>query len=214
MLGVMFSGRHDLETMKCSDGSFFIDRDGTHFRHILNYLRDGEDVIESFPKSSEAVKELHREAKYYQLDDLVVALSPLVREVSVVSQDDISAKITSSSASYDTDYYTGGSFSVSYQSKQAISYKLKNMKRLSFCYIKFIHPVSFIDCDLSNTSFSSCSFESDVTFKDCTLDNTTFNYIYGLVTNTHNVSFTGSKTDKTSFDDNLRTALQSAGKIQ
>ena len=29
MLGVMFSGRHDLETMQCKDGSFFIDRDGT-----------------------------------------------------------------------------------------------------------------------------------------------------------------------------------------
>ena len=34
MLGVMFSGRHDLETMQCKDGSFFIDRDGTHFRHF------------------------------------------------------------------------------------------------------------------------------------------------------------------------------------
>ena len=35
MLGIMFSGRHDLETMQCKDGSLFIDRDGTHFRHIL-----------------------------------------------------------------------------------------------------------------------------------------------------------------------------------
>ena len=35
MLGVMFSGRHDLETMKCSDGSFFSDRDGTHFIYVL-----------------------------------------------------------------------------------------------------------------------------------------------------------------------------------
>ena len=49
ILGVMFSDRHDLETMQCKDGSFFIDRDGTHFRHILNYLRDGEEVVESFP---------------------------------------------------------------------------------------------------------------------------------------------------------------------
>jgi hypothetical protein len=35
----MFSGRHQLKTE--SDGSHFIDRDGTHFRYILNYLRDG-----------------------------------------------------------------------------------------------------------------------------------------------------------------------------
>ena len=36
MLGIMFSGR---DAMQCQDGSFFIDRDGTQFRHILNYLR-------------------------------------------------------------------------------------------------------------------------------------------------------------------------------
>jgi len=45
MLGVMFSGRHDIESMKCSDGSFFIDRDGSRFKYILDYLRDGEEKI-------------------------------------------------------------------------------------------------------------------------------------------------------------------------
>ena len=33
--GVMFSGWHDLKAMQCEDGSYFIDRDGTHFRYIL-----------------------------------------------------------------------------------------------------------------------------------------------------------------------------------
>ncbi|KAE8710328.1 FH protein interacting protein FIP2 [Hibiscus syriacus] len=40
MLGAMFSGRHAL----CHDsekGYIFVDRDGKHFRHILNWLRDG-----------------------------------------------------------------------------------------------------------------------------------------------------------------------------
>ena len=39
MLAVMFSGRHSL--VREADGSFFLDRDGTHFRYILNFLRDG-----------------------------------------------------------------------------------------------------------------------------------------------------------------------------
>ena len=40
MLQAMFSGRFD--TKPSEDGSFFIDRDGTHFRYILNYLRIGQ----------------------------------------------------------------------------------------------------------------------------------------------------------------------------
>ena len=39
MLTAMFSGRHSIT--READGSFFIDRDGTYFRYILNYLRDG-----------------------------------------------------------------------------------------------------------------------------------------------------------------------------
>ena len=37
MLHAMFSGRFD--TKPAEGGSYFIDRDGTHFRYILNYLR-------------------------------------------------------------------------------------------------------------------------------------------------------------------------------
>lgn len=40
MLSAMFSGRFDVR--KDADGAVFIDRDGTHFRHILNHLRGTE----------------------------------------------------------------------------------------------------------------------------------------------------------------------------
>ena len=43
MLAAMFSGRHS--TAIDEDGRYFIDRDGTHFRHILNFLRDGETYL-------------------------------------------------------------------------------------------------------------------------------------------------------------------------
>ena len=43
ILAAMFSGKFD--TKPSEDGSFFIDRDGTHFRFILNYLRDGELIL-------------------------------------------------------------------------------------------------------------------------------------------------------------------------
>ena len=71
MLAAMFSGRHKLETT--GDGSFFIDRDGTHFRFILNYLRDGKLIL---PEGAIFLKELEAEAKYYQLQGILDALKP------------------------------------------------------------------------------------------------------------------------------------------
>lgn len=73
MLGVMFSGRHRLH-MDAKKGAVFIDRDGTHFRHILNWLRDG--VIPSLEMST--YQELLREAEYYQLMGLIENITPLL----------------------------------------------------------------------------------------------------------------------------------------
>ena len=212
MLGVMFSGRHDLETMQCKDGSFFIDRDGTHFRHILNYLRDGEEAVESIPKSPDVLLDIFREAKFYQLNGLTALLKPILRENVVVNQNQITLLFSSGSGTYYTDY-GGSAISVSYHSRDKIEFKHKNMSRLSFNYIRFVHAVSFVNCDLTSTTFQYTCFESDAIFEDCILDNTTFSYVKGLVSNSFKVSFTGSKTDKTSFDSNLRTSLQSSGKI-
>ncbi|KAM0008412.1 putative chromatin remodeling & transcription regulator BTB-POZ family [Helianthus debilis subsp. tardiflorus] len=68
MLAAMFSGRHTVH--KDSDtGYVFVDRDGMHFRHILNWLRDGVVPISNL--SDLECSELLREAEYYQLLGLV-----------------------------------------------------------------------------------------------------------------------------------------------
>eukprot|EP00850_Spirogloea_muscicola_P013961 SM000097S24814 [mRNA] locus=s97:498865:502511:+ [translate_table: standard] len=70
MLGVMFSGRHRVHRDP-KKGTVFIDRDGTHFRHILNWLRDGcVPVLEG-----QIHQELVREAEYYQLQDMLEAMA-------------------------------------------------------------------------------------------------------------------------------------------
>ena len=66
MLGVMFSGKFDMKPAE--DGAFFIDRDGTHFRFILNYLRTGKLT---FPEGEKAFKELQEEAEYYQIKGIL-----------------------------------------------------------------------------------------------------------------------------------------------
>uniref|UniRef100_A0A2P2LG22 BTB/POZ domain-containing protein KCTD9 n=1 Tax=Rhizophora mucronata TaxID=61149 RepID=A0A2P2LG22_RHIMU len=66
MLAAMFSGRHAL----CEDpdkGYVFVDRDGKHFRHILNWLRDG--MVPTLADGE--YPELMREAEYYQLLGLI-----------------------------------------------------------------------------------------------------------------------------------------------
>lgn len=85
MLAAMFSGRHCLKTE--SDGSYFIDRDGTHFRYILNYLRDGCIKDGTLPCSETILRELLTEAEYYQLSGLVDMLSAILHK-SCTSKDE------------------------------------------------------------------------------------------------------------------------------
>eukprot|EP00112_Aurelia_sp_Birch-Aquarium-sp1_P008379 Seg1920.3 transcript_id=Seg1920.3/GoldUCD/mRNA.D3Y31 product="BTB/POZ domain-containing protein KCTD7" protein_id=Seg1920.3/GoldUCD/D3Y31 len=65
-LAAMFSENVDL--VKGDDGAYFIDRDGTHFRHILNFLRSGDSPPENILET--AKEELIREAEFFGLGRL------------------------------------------------------------------------------------------------------------------------------------------------
>ena len=71
MLHAMFSGRFD--TKPAEDGSYFIDRDGTNFRYILNYLWTGYLLI---PDDKLIRKEILEEAEFYQIRGIVNQLHP------------------------------------------------------------------------------------------------------------------------------------------
>ncbi|KPP61487.1 BTB/POZ domain-containing protein KCTD7-like [Scleropages formosus] len=66
MLAAMFSGRHYLPLD--AEGRFFIDRDGTYFGDILNFLRSGE-----LPQR-DRVLAVYREAQYYAIGPLLDSL--------------------------------------------------------------------------------------------------------------------------------------------
>ena len=71
LLAKMFSACFDLK--QGNDGCYFIDRDGTHFRHILNYLRSGTAPFLSVLKRD--TEEILEEAKHYGLVGLVQAVN-------------------------------------------------------------------------------------------------------------------------------------------
>ena len=74
------------------DAVVFIDRDPTHFRHVLNYLRGGF----THPASRLEIQELLAEAKSFSLDGLVNKLVGLSRYEFDISKhlDVIASRIT------------------------------------------------------------------------------------------------------------------------
>ncbi|EGG19892.1 hypothetical protein DFA_06996 [Cavenderia fasciculata] len=61
---IMLSGEVNIKPMTGEPNTFFIDRDGSNFKYILNYLRDGD--INVIPK--EVKLEVEREMKFYNID--------------------------------------------------------------------------------------------------------------------------------------------------
>ncbi len=83
MLHAMFSGRFD--TKPSEDGSYFIDRDGTHFRYILNYLRTGQLIV-SKDELDRIREELLAEAEFYQVEGIIKGLA-LFKDSMILSSD-------------------------------------------------------------------------------------------------------------------------------
>ena len=102
MLHAMFSGRFD--TKPAEDGSYFIDRDGTHFRYILNYLRTGQLVV---PEDKVVQRELLTEAEFYQVEGIINELKAKPFKDSAILSSDQQQTLTNllketlTSASYD-----------------------------------------------------------------------------------------------------------------
>ncbi|KAI8380393.1 hypothetical protein BD560DRAFT_432238 [Blakeslea trispora] len=71
LLAIMFSGRHTVFAE--TDGSYFIDRDPSHFRLVLNYLRDAR-IPPTLLQDTQLCQELLQEAKYYGINGLIQLL--------------------------------------------------------------------------------------------------------------------------------------------
>jgi len=68
------------EEMMTTDGRVFLDRNGIHFRHILNCLRE-PSKFKLRVKNKQELDELREEAKFYGLEDLMFANSLFIPDV-------------------------------------------------------------------------------------------------------------------------------------
>ena len=93
MLAAMFSGKFEVKPLE--DGAFFIDRDGKHFRFILNYLRTGKLTL---PKGATFLDELAEEAEFYQiqgiLDELVSKVPEYFEESWILTNEEHRSVLT------------------------------------------------------------------------------------------------------------------------
>ena len=176
MLATMFSGRHKL--IQEPDGSYFVDRDGTHFRHILNYLRDGFRA-EMLPQDELSLREIMNEAQYYQLTGLVAGVEnvldppPPAPDFTQCEINDMLATLTrqttlnSANTPPGLDLGTGSrsktaDFVFHNMTKSNLDFSGKNLSGLSFAHTTFAHNVSFVGACLVNTCFYGCEFASHV----------------------------------------------------
>eukprot|EP01118_Nematostelium_gracile_P008854 TRINITY_DN2954_c0_g1_i2.p1 TRINITY_DN2954_c0_g1~~TRINITY_DN2954_c0_g1_i2.p1 ORF type:complete len:613 (-),score=130.85 TRINITY_DN2954_c0_g1_i2:72-1712(-) len=66
----LFEG--DVPLIETEDGSFFLDRDPTHFDQIIAFINDRDNF--TIPETIEQQEEMLQEAEYYQLEDLISLL--------------------------------------------------------------------------------------------------------------------------------------------
>ena len=160
MLAVMFSGRHKLVLSK--DNTYFIDRDGTHFRYILNYLR-GDLHVDTFPDDLTILKEIQREADYYQLSGLFEMIESILTpgpQPADYTQDNIDSLLNMVTKTKEPS--VGGHKNSRNMTRSNLNFDEKNLSGLSFIHTAFVHDVSFIEAKLRETSFYGCEFGSNV----------------------------------------------------
>jgi BTB/POZ domain-containing protein KCTD9 len=155
--------------VKDEEGRYFIDRDGTHFRYILNFLRDGNSYI---PSDSELLDELFEEVSFYQIQELQHRLEQERNPMNSCHTKKI-------------DYYKFLQLlNFSQHPLQAPNLELSGLKLCSLEIVKAnLYGCDFSNSDMCEINLSGCnlihcnftdSVIKNATFKDAICNHSTF----------------------------------------
>ncbi|XP_021826801.1 FH protein interacting protein FIP2-like [Prunus avium] len=184
MLAAMFSGRHNVVCEEdCEKGYVFIDRDGTHFRHILNWLRDGTvPLLEERCKYSE----LLREAEYFQLVGLTEEIHAFLNK----KENDQIAKLDADFTRRDIINFILSNATMKFKGFNLSGLDLSklDLTKIDFSYA-CLRNVCFSGCDLTRVKFNYVDAEGAI-FNNATLTSSVF-----LGANLRDASFVNANLD-------------------
>lgn len=161
MLAVMFSGREGVHVPLDADGYVFIDRNGTHFGAILDYLRTDELHV---PADEVGRRALRRELDYFSLD------LPCATELSGYTREDVKAYLREGKPLRNLDL-CGLDLSGLYFAEQweGASFRDSNLSRAVLCwnreYRRFSDGPTFDKASFENAALHGamvCQFIFDV----------------------------------------------------
>ena len=156
------SRRREEDSRNKRDPYIFIDRDGKHFRFILNYLRQGKQVMKCSAMRNPdpfTLNEILYDTQFYKIKGLELLIRR--KAVSLSHKRKFEDMVA--------ENYFKPNDKLTYVTTRKFVLENWNLTGTTFNKVKFAHPVTFINCILESAKFVQCNFESAVNFTNVDL---------------------------------------------
>ena len=175
------------------DPCIFIDRDGKHFRFILNFLRQGEKVMQTSPLRKADVHDLREilfEVQYYKIAEL----ERLIQRKMIFLKNRATFHKLVEEGHFQIQSSNG------YVTKKEVQVVNHNLTEIKFSKVTFLHPVEFKDCIMVAAIFEDCNFNSIINFTNVDLKRARFDRCKGLEDRSKRFIFHATDVTKTIFE--------------
>ena len=190
----------------------FIDRDSRHFRLILNFLRQGGEVLHGSALKNADRYVLHEilcEVKYYRLTELerlirrrITALDKPVAFQQIVNECHLVKKPSSTAKSTPAKPQADAADAYAFTTSQNILIREKNLTGIVIDKVHFQHPTSFEGSILHKAAFRGCFFDAAINFTNCNLYDATFDRCEGVLLGDR-LLITGASMERVTFNPPL-----------